>query len=191
MTIVCYRDGIMAADTAVWSGEIVSGFVRKITRARNGALVGAAGGTVTCRAFLRWAEGQTSWPETYEFPCEPDEDDDFGALIVEPSGDVIFVEQNGRFGRGMASDCHAIGAAADLGLGAMLGGASAQEAVRICIERHAYAGGTVESLSLPGALLPTSLFGADLHHLRAFDAPTGPSGPLPQYGQFVEPVTLQ
>jgi hypothetical protein len=63
-------------------------------------------------------------------------------MWIEPDGDVIVMEQDGRpylVGR----ESHAIGAAQEMAMGAMYAGASAEQAVRICAERSDAAGGEV------------------------------------------------
>ena len=71
-----------------------------------------------------------------------DEKREFRAMSIEPDGDVIVMEQDGRpylVGR----ELHAIGAAQEMAMGAMYAGASAEQAVRICVERSDAAGGEV------------------------------------------------
>jgi hypothetical protein len=153
MTIICIKDGVVAADGASWQGSVKAETGKlKIVRSRDGAL-GAACGDACCTEFFRvWfalteAREQRGFYRSKDDPLVIDKDDrddrrEFRSAWLEPDGDVIIMEHNGRpylAGRGPL----ALGAAEGMAFGAMYAGASAEEAVRVCVERHADCGGEV------------------------------------------------
>ena len=78
------------------------------------------------------------------FP-KPGNDDDAHTtmLCVMPNGEALVFEATGDGHPLKASAPCALGAGRELALGAMLAGASAEDAVRIATERHAYCRGPV------------------------------------------------
>lgn len=139
MTIVAYRAGIMAADTASWSGDMVSAYVRKIVRSPTGVLIGACGETADCRALLQWAEEGAHLAKCPKKISAQ-------ALIV--AGDqAVHMCDNGKI-YDVHGEFFAIGSGEDFALGAMAAGASAEEAVRLCFGRVAHVGGDVDVMRL-------------------------------------------
>ena len=118
MTIICYRDGVMAADSASFSGDIVSAHVRKITRSPTGALIGVSGDTKDVMAFLRWAEQGADLEK-----C-PKKIKICG--LIAAGDDAVDMVENGLVYR-VSGPFFAVGSAEDFGLGgAMAAGASAR-----------------------------------------------------------------
>ena len=135
MTVIACRDGIMAADSAVWQGNIIAGHTRKILRLKDGRLVGCAGLRPTIQACKAWLDGDGEKP-----PAE--EVDAFGAIILGADGIFRVSYKFQIYESAGAFACE--GAHGDFMYGAMLAGASAEEAVRLAIKHGDNAGGEVQ-----------------------------------------------
>ena len=142
MTIIAYKDGIMAADTQTFSGDIRGAQTVKIVAA-GGRLYGASGDAGPSQAWrLAMLEGRDTTD------LLPDKDKrNFTILEAGPDG----VWQTDWSGRSREPDAAAIGAGWEIALGAMHAGASAEDAVRICIAACVWCGGDVTVLRLPEA----------------------------------------
>lgn len=144
MTIIVYRDGILAADSLVSWGPLRVATTQKIIRRGDGALAGGAGAAGDIASFLAWFfEGgklDGGWSA-----ANPDEG--FAGIVIEADGRVW---QYGRDGRpfGTEAPFYALGCAAPVALGALAMGASAKQAVKVCIDLEAYCGGPVQVLRL-------------------------------------------
>lgn len=138
MTIVAYKDGVMAADTAFWCGPVIEGHATKIRRLKNGALVGCSGDGTIYQWFFDWIENHGAKSDR-----EKPDAGGFGALVVTPDGEVI------RYGENclpitLTGPFFAMGAGATFAMGAMAAGASAEEAVRLTIENTDTAAGNIQ-----------------------------------------------
>ena len=150
MTIIVYRDGVMASDSWITSGSMVTGEAVKIARTDTGWLAGAAGAAENCVAFLRFMRDfclSGPFDESVRFTVVTD--DDFMGIAVQPDGTVW------KFGsRGIpyqvTAPWHAIGAAAAecTAVGAMFAGASAEQAVQACMARCCWIGGKIQVVRL-------------------------------------------
>ena len=138
MTVIVFRDSILAADTAVWAGNIIAGHVPdKIVRLPDGRLVGGAGRVTDIQAFKKWIE-------TGEGPGQKFED--FTGIVVTPEGEVTTFNKKLQatpepfpwVALGMEDFCR----------GALAAGCSAEETVRLAIEYTDMAGGEVITLVL-------------------------------------------
>lgn len=138
MTIICYRDGVMAADSAVYLGNVRVGSFQKIARCDDGALAAAIGTTSICARFNVW------FLTGRQRPFDPKDDDkDFSAIIVHPDGHVQRMDHQGdEFS--IEAPFFAIGFSQDFALGAMAAGSSAEDAVRLCLKWHDGCGGDVQ-----------------------------------------------
>lgn len=135
MTTITYRDGVMAADTLVTSGNCRLGAHRKIG-GRNGLLWGGCGDAAWCKRFRDWVatglRGKLTKP--------PNERT--GGMIVLPDDKILMVHASGyelRDGLAFWAD----GSGADYALGAMQMGATADEAVRAAMAWDRATGGDV------------------------------------------------
>jgi 20S proteasome alpha/beta subunit len=141
MTVIAYRDGLLAADTGASRGNTVAGRVVKICHAANGALAAAAGGAGFNGRFLRWASQGEAWP------CPEaktsDECHDTG-IIFRPDGAIELYEPGGMFV--LTAPYFAIGSGRDQALGAMFVGADAEAAVRAAIAHDVWTNGDVVSI---------------------------------------------
>jgi len=149
MTIICIKDGIIAADGSVICGHTIDAAnVKKIMRSPGGALGACAGPTSVCarvrHLFLNMPESARAVGNIMIENLRPLLGDDaFQAIWIEPTGEIRRMRENG-----VVSSCGetmaAVGSAEDFALGAMRAGASAEQAVRLCIEHTIYAAGEVQ-----------------------------------------------
>jgi len=135
MTVIVCRDGVMAADSGVWVGDIFSGHVAKIVRLGDGRLVGLAGWRPEIEKGLAWLAQRAPKPP-------PVGDCDFAALILAPCG---IWRVNHKFDVYRHIGEWAVeGAHDEFLLGALAAGSSAAEAVRLAIIYCRRAGGEVQ-----------------------------------------------
>ena len=90
MTIIVYRAGIMAADSAVHAGDRLSGTVRKLVKRSDGSIAGASGPTAVCHAFRGWFVERPAFRVPFDPKC-----DDFGAIMVYSDGSVWRIDKHG------------------------------------------------------------------------------------------------
>lgn len=132
MTVVAYRDGVMAADRSTRSCGVEFHETRKIARRDDGALIGCAGMSTQARAMRAWFLAG----EVGDRPSLGDkEEDSTHALIVRPDGRVEVHDMHGWTEAESEWGYYAIGSGFELALGAMAMGADAREAVGVAL-RH-------------------------------------------------------
>lgn len=143
MTIICYRNGIIAADTAIWSNTVICGHIRKICRGKHGHLGAGAGETSIIQDFLAWVDDGAKG----DFNPGSTGEGDFVGILVDPDGLYRSINWRGRrFISGSEFVAH--GAGVYIATGALAVGASAPAAVRACITYSGDCGGEVDYLSL-------------------------------------------
>lgn len=138
MTAIAYRDGVMAADTAVWHHGTIPYHIKKIDRI-NGMLVAATGRTGLVLRFKEWVRNGMEG----EFDRNDAGEDGFHGIIVLPSEIVLHVEIMGP-AAAYKAPFYVLGAAHELMLGAMAVGATAKQAVEAAIQWSNWAGGGVQ-----------------------------------------------
>lgn len=144
MTAVCYRAGIMAADSVGWTGEnsnIKVPVKPKIFRLSGGGLVGCGGTTSEIdmfrKAMISDADAVSVQLPTFE------KEYNFSSIWVKPDGTIWQCGWQLRWFQ-HHSQFVAMGANSDFLWGAMFAGASAEQAVRLAIEHTDGAGGEVQ-----------------------------------------------
>ncbi len=144
MTIICVKDGVVAADGSSWQhGFMIRRDCRKIVRSRDGAIGAACGLASATVAFRVWFEKTSMTSErAIRSLSRFDKDSGFQALWLDSDGSAWMCDYDGE-PYGVGWEPQATGGPAMIALGAMYAGASAEEAVRICIARHDCAGGEV------------------------------------------------
>lgn len=152
MTVVAYRDGVLAADTAAWQGDVIVEHPNKVkTNARySWACCGAAS---QIAKFDRWANDYFCMDSLHR-PTK--DDDDFGAIIVHRdrrvwrcSNSFVLYEVTAH------ADFFVEGSSCQFMTGAMLAGASALGAVKAAIKYCAWAGGKCTAVNTDtGEYLP-------------------------------------
>jgi ATP-dependent HslUV protease subunit HslV len=146
MTIIAYRDGIIAADTLACAGNSKTGYSCKLARSPHGALCGMAGPAAYSQRFRKWFEAgrDGDHPElSAERDCES------SLIIVETDGKVFhFFAKDPPYE--INAPYIAIGSGCVEARGAMAAGASAIEAVKAAIAHDCHCGGDIMWLSLAG-----------------------------------------
>jgi len=124
VTTICYRDGVLAADTAVNAGDMTVGTTVKIARAPDGTIGGAAGPLGITTKFLRWLQDGMIG--------EPPSGKEVQLMWVTPDGKVWANDGDGAYE--MVHAYCAIGTGYRMAMGAMAFGATAREAVEVCCD---------------------------------------------------------
>jgi hypothetical protein len=143
MTIVCFKDGILAADSVVVEDGMAYGLMRKIIRSDTGCLAGGSGDVSSLYPFLEWvrkgmkARGKPTIGE-------------LDGIVIKPNGEILFFE-NGLVPFKVSSKSHAIGSGAQMAIGAMMHGATAIQAVKYVCERITTCQEPIQALRLDGA----------------------------------------
>lgn len=139
MTIIVFRDGIMAADTSVWQDYILIGSTQKILRLASGALVGCAGDEGLATAFRAWAAGGF----VLEKQPVPVGQEEFRAIVAYPDGRT---DTYGGTMRPVHSRCQFLvaGSCHEFANGCLAAGASAARTVRLAINHYAWAAGNIQ-----------------------------------------------
>lgn len=154
MTIIAYRNGIMAADTGVFAGSTVVGKSVKVVRALDGTLYGACGYSGDAAEFRKWVRDGAVKPMP-KIRKTSESESAIHVVKAFPNGSVEFISS---FGANDFFDTryYASGSGEDYALGALFMGATAVEAVRatiahcsttrgpICWADHAGGSGIVE-----------------------------------------------
>lgn len=142
MTVVAYRDGIMAADSVGWVGDVkVCGTREKVFRLPDGSLFGCAGRTSLILKVRDWL---SAWPSLPSPPATTKDDDGFeGVLVHWPAGTVYRIDGSDLAVYPVYMPFYCIGAHHEMVWGALAAGASAVEAVEIAVKYGQYAGGAV------------------------------------------------
>jgi len=138
MTTIAYRDGVLAADTQITSGNNARcGDVIKIGECPDGAWWGYSGDTQQQEAFAEWASGSRD--------AQPAKWDGAGVGIL-CTADTRVREWWGGGWIEVTSPYHAWGSGERIARGAMAAGADAERAVSIAIEIDPETGGSVTVL---------------------------------------------
>jgi hypothetical protein len=143
VTVIAYRDGVMAADKLAVRGAIRSNLKTKISRRADGALIGACGSAPLTERYRRWfLEGE----DALRRPAMMDGEQSAGALVVRPDGGV---EEHTHWGvEPMEGPFFAVGCGANFALAAMEMGADAVRAVEVAAKFDIHCGGGVDVLRL-------------------------------------------
>lgn len=146
MTIIAYKDGVMAADSGCWSSgrEQIVPFP-KITRAPDGSLLGLAGKLHDSWLLRQWVLAgmpQDAKPE-FKGRREPTDDEPY-ILMAKPDGSLWFATGDLVFAPDPQPSATGAGPACNFCEGAMEAGMTAGDAVALAIRHFEGAGGTVQ-----------------------------------------------
>lgn len=137
MTVIAYRDGIMAADTAtfLYGTTRSPGAVKKILRLRDGSLFSGAGKRAERRALANWIENgmEGERPSTPDTTC----------ILVRPDRTVAVFDGDDDVEFGSV-EFYAIGSGGTAALGAMYAGATAERAAKIATLIDPFCGGDIQ-----------------------------------------------
>ena len=136
MTVIAIKGGIMAADSAVWQGNIIVAHTRKIQRLKDVRLFGGTGESAVVRACALWLDGLADKPEAQK-------DGEFHGLFLGPDG-IERIDYRFTVFSSSNQEWAVTGAHEEFMAGALLMGASAEHAVKLAIERGDSAGGEVQ-----------------------------------------------
>ena len=148
MTVVAFKDGVMAADTQeTWGNSRAR--VCKLVRLPDGGVAGGAGDGPACQAALNWlaSDGPLDGLSDRTLP------DINGAevLIAKADGTLWLLYQ--RFpGYQILEDCIAIGCGSDAARMAMTYGASAVEACQRVAKQDLFCGDPIQSMAVESTL---------------------------------------
>lgn len=142
MTIVAYRDGIMAADSAIWASDkhIICSYRKKIMRSDGGSLFGTSGSVANSLRAERHIK--TCGLDFSKFK-DVLPDGNFSGLLVMPNGKIFILEAD-MWPQPIRMKWAAIGAGSTFSMGALAAGASAEQAVRLAIKHTDCGGGPVQ-----------------------------------------------
>lgn len=140
MTTVCFREGILAADTLIAYNTITNGERCKIAKCGN-YYVALAGSAFLRPVLEKWVTDGCREDAVPKLMME--HVDDFSVIIIDNAGDA-FAFDNG-FLVPIYAPYTAIGSGALLAYGAMAHGASAEEAVAAAALHDKNTGGRIDS----------------------------------------------
>jgi len=152
MTIIAYRNGIMAGDSC-WSDDkrgLVETLTNKVFKLPGGSLYGASGCPDDRVLLARLSDVKVE----KDFPsCKwlvKALDPDVLAIVVLPSGAVFFIGTGKGAGGVMPCDLPytAVGEGRHLGIGAMAYGATAYEAVEVACAHNIFCRAPIHMVSL-------------------------------------------
>lgn len=139
MTIIVYRDGVMAADTGIFNGDVLSGEMEKIFQLDDGTLYGSAGFMADDEPFHAWVrEG-----------VRPDRlSSDFSGLVIKPDGTVLEVGGPTPTMFQTRAPFYTLGCGSEIAIGALEFGATAVQAVQAACRRSVFCREPITVLSL-------------------------------------------
>ncbi len=123
MTVICYKDGMLASDSQVTRDGTITGTADKIFKNKQGMLLGLSGDwkdiVLVTQLFM-------TYDESMEFP-----NTNYEGILVYPDGEVMILEEG--VGLPLKAPYYAVGTGADFAFGAMHAGADAIGAVEAAI----------------------------------------------------------
>lgn len=152
MTTIVFANNELSGDGRCTIGDtVISDDIVKVYNINN-RLVGFAGRYSSGLKFLEWFEEfdnanevQQQVPFVSVNIPELMEDEDFTGIVAYPEGYVMLFEGGKAFYEVQAP--YAIGSGADIALGALDQGATAEEAVKIACKRNVLSGGTITTVT--------------------------------------------
>lgn len=142
MTVICFKDGVMAADKQS-TYDSLAHTTTKIRRFGDGSIGGCAGATTICRALLEWYSNGAD-PKEY-----PDKESECYMLVVKPGGEILFYDKS-SVPAVFEDEFIAIGSGRDFAVAAMDMGGSAEDGVRMAIKWSTSCGRGIDVLRLDG-----------------------------------------
>lgn len=146
MSVIVYRDGVMAADTRAYSGDATPiGHKMKIFRLKDGSLVGFS----TTKPGL--SEAMVAWFNAESPEGPPPVEMNFSALLVKPNGEVFYYNDSISPSGPLVGPYFAVGSGDHYALGALACGAAATEAVEVACQFDPWCALPVAALALADA----------------------------------------
>lgn len=143
MTTICFRDGIMAADSRAYGGHSTPiGFKCKLYTNRHGSWIGVS---TNCPGLSeqigRWFEDDKN-PD-WEPPLGGE--DSLDMLEVTRDGQVFIYSNSTKPAGPLEGDYFAVGSGANFAYGALVVGAGAAEAVSVAARCDPWTGGEIHT----------------------------------------------
>lgn len=147
MTTICYRDGVLAADTRGTDDDYHPGIYRcnKLFRV-NGDVVATAGDDTEGMIFVDWYGSKKLGKRPKPPSRLVDGEADFLCLVLTKDG--VFWYDKWCRANPVQDEFYAVGSGAPYAMGAMAHGAGALEAVETAKRWDPYTGGEVETMTL-------------------------------------------
>lgn len=158
MTVIAYRNGVIAADRGVTGSDIWKGSGPKLSRSPAGSIAAACGEYSLCGAFHELVEigavdkwlSQAKGSIFAGLSAHPgvEKVSSFGAIVVDHRGEVFLVDHWGWLCAGIEAEFHADGSGREFALGAMAAGADPVRACQIACELDLTCRGPVDVMRL-------------------------------------------
>lgn len=143
MTVVCYKDGVMAADSNVVYGNLIIGSAQKVLKTDDGFLVGGSGNLANLAMFFDWFQNEDEGkPSLDELKLE-----DIDVITVDPDGNVFIIDSSG-WPMEIKADYYVSGTGSQIAMGAMAQGATAIQAVELACKFVPGCGGDIQVVKL-------------------------------------------
>lgn len=136
MTTVVTDGKVIAVDSQVKGQFVMQGPYQKLWRLDDGSVIGFCGHCTAWRPVVEWLNGG----EKPQFKKA-----DFSAIILKPNGDLVYLDEEMHKEPIFAP--YAVGTGSQFALGALLHGATPEEAVEIACKLDSDSGGKVISMA--------------------------------------------
>ena len=147
MTSIAFVKNTMASDSIITDGCDIVGSVAKIKKVK-GYLIGACGDGDVAAWFLdNFTPDIITKKHRIAPPVSMTKEDEFEGIIVTPKGKIYLYTSKFML-LPISAKYIATGSGQPIALGAMAVGASAIEAIKVCIKHDKNSGGRVQSIKL-------------------------------------------
>lgn len=145
MTVIAYRDGVLAADRRIHNHNVATwGTMTKIARSPAGTIGGSCGQPALIFRFANWLRnGGTG-------PFDTDGERDWEGFVISPQRMMTAYDHSGT--HPINGPYLVVGSGKEVAYGALFVGASAEDAVRAAIAHHAECGDGIDVLRLDESL---------------------------------------
>ncbi len=143
MTVICYSDGVLAADKRATN----NGLVRTVTKIRRirGHLCGGAGELAFLQEMFAWFERGA---DPSDLPAFQKTNEFVNFLAITPDGRILKYENSAYPIDFTESGSYAFGSGRDIAMAALFLGKSAKEAVEVACALDVTCGNGVDTLTL-------------------------------------------
>lgn len=148
MTVIVYRDGIMAADSLATAGDRMTGHCKKVFKAntpRGSEVFGVAGAATYIPLVRAYLEGTGPVPMPNDVERGVPQADRHGYAVIVASAAGVRVICDGCESDAPEAPYHVIGCGSMFAQGALAVGASAEDAVKATIAGSPWCGGPIQA----------------------------------------------
>jgi hypothetical protein len=149
MTIIVYKDGVLAADSSGWNGGFAASLsLKKAFKNKAGWLFGGCGSRSALQAAQAWFMAGGTPDDMKGLKRLRDCD----IMLVSPEGEVFVTNDDiwPNWERGKYEN-RVLGQGHEFALGLLMAGKTAEEAVKLAIKHCNYVGGKCHSVRLQNA----------------------------------------